>query len=488
MIHSTQESYTHKDLYALIGVSFLVFFASCATHLWVLQGFPNSADEFDYLYQAHTFAGGRLSNPAHEMQQVLSPFYVLTHNERVFTLFPPGWPLILTIGVLLGIPQWINPILSAFIVLVLFFVAKLFAGRKIAWFSVLFLSLSPTFLFHAASYFSHTTCLLLILLCVLFLQLGWERQRLSLAIFAGFFAAFAFITREMTATALLVLPVLWSLWKSPSRSRFLLGLFIGAAPLIAFYLFYNEALTGVWFKPIRFLTESERIGFGERIIRVFDYVEVDVFGPAEAFQFTLRNLGRLLGWTFPALPLLALWGSWQFWNKHWTRLFTLMILMLIIAYFFYPTEGGHQYGPRFYFESLGFIALLAALGFSNLLFAHQKGNFLLALGLLVMLNILIYSLHAINLHRIIYERRVLERLIEHRQLNNAVVIVGTPVENMTQGDLIRNLPDWKEAPVIYLWDLGPRNREILKHFPERQAYFFRRNPQTGGYLLERIPS
>ena len=105
--------------------------------------------------------------------------------------------------------------------------------------------------------------------------------------------------------------------------------------------------------PPRFLQESELYGFGEQVIKVFDYVEVKKFGPAEALSNTAANLIRLMVWTIPGLPLAALYALWKYRSYSLVLAAGASVGLLVVAYFFYPSAGGNQYGARFYFEALG---------------------------------------------------------------------------------------------------------------------------------------
>ena len=89
--HSETDSFSlhRQDLTRLLLLSLALLTVILILQQVVLHDFPNSADEFAYLYQAHTFAEGRLANPAHEFQEFLSPFYILTSQEKVFSLFHP---------------------------------------------------------------------------------------------------------------------------------------------------------------------------------------------------------------------------------------------------------------------------------------------------------------------------------------------------------------------------------------------------------------
>ena len=487
----TQRPLFLYDIVWLMILSLFVWFAAVGIGWWILQDFPNSADEHAYRFQSQIFAEGQICAPAHPMQEYLNPFYIIMREEKVFSLFPPGWPAILSIGQRIGRPDLINPLLGAVCVPVIFFCAWALYGRESAWISVLFLVFSPFFLFNSASYFSHSSCLLMVTLALLFMILWLKRERTIFAVIMGVSFSLAFAIRELTAVAALTPLFLFTMVYSRKRVRFLSTFLIGMAPIALIYLWYNAELSGRWFVPLRFLEPSESMGFGTREIRLFDYVEMQEFGPLDALVYLGRNLGRLLLWTVPGLPLLAIAGVWWGRCDRWMRLFAISAVLLLVAYFFYPTEGGNQYGPRFYYESMVFLTILAARG---LLFIWHRSKvrewrrmFYYAVVLIVLLDLFSIVYYGNYYQRQIYERRSIYRLVESRKLKNAIVFVGSPSGDMTQGDLIRNPPDLSKADVIYAWDMGRRNIDILKAFPSRIGYFFGENA-LGGYYLERILS
>jgi len=69
-----------------------------------------------------------------------------------------------------------------------------------------------------------------------------------------------------------------------------------------------------------------------------------------------------------------------------------------------------------------------------------------------------------------------------------VVFVGAPSGDMTQGDLIRNAPDPDSAAVIYAWDRGEKNDQLMKLMPERVFYLFRQDPGSGVFYLRQCAS
>ncbi|MEW6237927.1 MAG: hypothetical protein AB1656_21270, partial [Candidatus Omnitrophota bacterium] len=99
-----------KDAMILLAVLLAAAALALAINQYALNNFPNSADEHANLFQAQIFAMGKLTVPAHPQQPYISPFYIVARLDRVFSIFPPGWPAILSLGVMAGAPQIVNPL------------------------------------------------------------------------------------------------------------------------------------------------------------------------------------------------------------------------------------------------------------------------------------------------------------------------------------------------------------------------------------------
>src|SRR5215831_15306286 len=85
------------------------------------QRLPMAGDDYAYMYQAKLFASGRLYaqdplyNPSLPFYECLQTHCITDDQGHRFSKYPPGWPLLLAVGVKLGIPWLVDPLLGAFL-------------------------------------------------------------------------------------------------------------------------------------------------------------------------------------------------------------------------------------------------------------------------------------------------------------------------------------------------------------------------------------
>jgi hypothetical protein len=103
-------------------VSAIFLLQALLVYFVLAQQFPLSGDDYSYLYQAKLFAAGKLYAEDPLYDRAL-PFYdCLATNcfrddqRRRFSQFSPGWPALLAVGVNLGAPWLINPLLAALLI------------------------------------------------------------------------------------------------------------------------------------------------------------------------------------------------------------------------------------------------------------------------------------------------------------------------------------------------------------------------------------
>src|SRR5205814_1786373 len=97
--------------------------------------------------QAKVFALGRLWVPTPQLPEFFVHEFVVMRDGRWFAKYPPGFPAILSLGVLAGVPWLVNPVAAALAVLATFRLGAASHGRGTALVAALLLGLSPFFLF-----------------------------------------------------------------------------------------------------------------------------------------------------------------------------------------------------------------------------------------------------------------------------------------------------------------------------------------------------
>jgi len=453
---------------------------------FILIHFPNSADEYAYLFQSETFSSGHLWNKTHPLQEFFNCSHILANDGKWVSRFPPGYPILLTISDLISIPSWLlNPILSSFTSWIFYIFTKKIHGTKIATISTLSLICSSFFIINGASYFSHMAALLFILLFYYFSILFMDTIRWRYAILAGMWIGFAFIVRPYSAL-LTAFPLL-IFFASKQLKRTSIGaifVFLGSLPFLIFLLYYNDAITGNPFMMVtQWLDPEEGIGFvkGHNWIRAIIYTKHHIFD--------------LMLWTSPFIFLLL--GNIFYLKREkrekssWIELELWIFFTVTIGYSLYYNYGGNQYGPRFYFEGFPFMIIAA----TSMVFDSNENNsiriyiskFLYILGFIIALILIPY--HAMNEHNVIKERINLYTMVKNKNINNAIILVAQNtgvIRTMPTRDLIRNGLTIDDKNVIYARIIDSETyRKLHKYFYNRKIYRYEReNNSVNGRLIE----
>ena len=451
---------------------------------WVLDGFLNSGDEYSYFLQAQTFASGHLwlkqPSPA-------SAFELLRFVERDgkwLSIYQPGWSLILTAPVALGLPLWpVNPILGALTAFFFFRLARRLVRLEAALLVTLGLCTSSFFLFNFGSTFSHgagaLTSVLFVLCGVRFLEEGDAH----LAFLAGVaLGALGFI-RAINAV-ILVMPFVLAVLMTPSRRLGLLWFGLGGVPFAILLLAYNNTVTG---NPLLLVQDWLMYG-GEPI------------GPPTLYSTTetVKRLGRLFLWTSPAVfvgwPIAFLVVA----RRRQLSFVDWLAPLTIIGFSFYGGAGGDQYGPRYYFEGWSFALITAAKAIEPVFSSSVRRMEWVAAAVLGHLAFQPgYLIPRIDReHRVVMERQSLYREVAAAGLDDAVVLVLDDVGSirpMPPRDLLRNGIRVGDEPVTYALDKDDATTLLLlQHFPGRHFYRYYRGElhdvlEPGGQFIPKPP-
>jgi hypothetical protein len=442
----------------------------------VLQQFPNSSDEYVYLYQAETLRAGKLYYNAPPVEESFG-FNHIAHKDGISVgRFPPGWPLVLSLFLFLGIPAALaNPLLAVISLVVFYRVASKVYSHHLALWGLVLLICSGFFIFNSGSFFSHTACMLEALLMVYFFYEYLRTKKPWQAILTGVFLGLIFLTRYYTAFLLFVPLASYVAYREKLKALsafFFIG--VGSLPFVAFLFYYNYAITGDALTPVTvWAYQDEGLGF------------VNGHTLAKGVEHIIRRLIMFMYWASPIL--LFLYFFYMVKKIRSSALRTLspedyFFLLLIIGYYFYYEIGGNQYGPRFYYEAFPFVILFVL---------HQvfsRGAYwakvLLYAGVIVML--IKIPLIAHREYKIIRERTDVYQKVERAGLTNALVILksGTGVVRpMPTGDLTRNDADFQNE-VLYAVDNDEFNEKLIHYFKDRDIYEYVRKPgQAEGRLI-----
>lgn len=253
----------------------------------------NNTDVGTYLFQAETFARGKIWRVTPEPREFFSQWQAVV-RDRSFAYYPPLPACALAIPLALGEPPFVVPWLASGVSLLLAFVwiARL-AGRRAAGFGVGALAISPFFVANGLSLLSHALTLALTFAFLLAVERAAFRRARSGCVASGLLLAAIFASRPVNAAALALawLPWAYGMMRAPQtrdpslaeglppdremRGRqpslvmtrgalFLAGCAAGVIPLLLYY----RALVGRW--TLSLFTDywpRNRFGFGRGLGR-----------------------------------------------------------------------------------------------------------------------------------------------------------------------------------------------------------------------------
>jgi len=321
--------------------------------------------------------------PPHR-QAFWTPFVVDYQGQR-FSIKPPGWSLLLSLGVRLNAPWLVNTLLGAATLALIAWLGYCFysqdpKGLKDPWglwqvglWAAGLGLVTPSFLFLSSSPLSHTASLFwstLVLGGLFYLTIGYVSRvtyhvSRYYAVLTGLALGAAFITRPFAAVGiglavgvfLLILVI-----RREIRWTALLWLMLGGLPVAALLPLYWWAITGdPTFNAFLLVWPYDRIGFGPDI-GPYGYSLSDALFINTRLKLTALATG-LFGWPgwsnlmFLPIPFLARRAN------RWDWLLLGTLLGLIGVHIFYWAFGGADGGfPRYYYDALPALLLLTARG------------------------------------------------------------------------------------------------------------------------------
>ncbi|MEP7344903.1 MAG: hypothetical protein ABI877_06545 [Gemmatimonadaceae bacterium] len=463
----------------------------------VFERLPHIDDSVSYLFHAKVFATGQLSLPAPPDSAAFQVDEVLIANGRWFGYGFPGWPAVLSLGVLLGVPWLVNPLIAGATVRIAHGVVRRMTDRGTANVTTALLVLSPWLLFMSGEFMPHPLAALLSVIALY----GCERMSRErwidrwLVVAGGSLGALALV-RPLDAAlmaTLLVARIFTTsrVWQHAVTRIAVVGAV--SALLAAIVLPYNKALTGsATYTPQMMWTDrrwgvgTDRLGFGPDIgIRAWDNIDPL---PGHALPDVVMNLNKnlfvtqtdLLGWGIGSLALVLLLIVWKRSEDRraiWLGYFTLFVA----GYSAYWFSGGPDLGARYWYPALLSLVVLTVLGARRLASAWPLPNAGFRLGVTVLvlsLGAWVAFVPSQGIRKYHGYRGITGRirfLADSARLDGALVFVRSPDrEDYQQAFSLNSIPLDRSANV-YAADAGAASREAVRaRFPQRPVWVITR--------------
>ena len=448
-----------KLLFSLIFLleALLIVFA-------LLQRFPPSGDDYSYFYQAKLFASGKiyaedpLYNPKDPLNEYVAMGCLEDYHGHRFSKYPPGWPALLALGELLGVPWLIDPVLGAVLVFLILRYVEQQMGANLVKVAGILLTLCLFFCYYAASLRAQITTALFVFAAFVAYDAAQQRPRSSrlLLFSAGALLGYSSMIRYIDWAPLAAWIGIGLVRRRMFAELTLFG--VGFGLLASGNLLYDTVLLG---DPLQTPTTVNNLPGG-----MADRLMVSPTG----FLVTGVRLVSLL-WVFPlALLPVVLWRRYQASTK--AKMYLALFLMNIGIYFFFPGATGGP-GPRYFIAYFPFLVLAIVDLYGWI--CHDCAPGLRRLWTFAIVLQIVGSVSfATNEACRSYRRRDLERTVRQAGDGKKIVLLRTGTyRSSSAGDLTRNPPVLSSASTLYfIWCRQPERDELLKRFPERKVFVY----------------
>jgi hypothetical protein len=326
------------------GFAIALAFVGCLVAGW-LGGvsWPNSGDEYSYVFLADTLRAGRLTNPGPPDQELFETFHVLVEGGRKFSPYPPGWSAVLVPFRTIGAVWLANPLLTALVGIALMGAFRQLKVSPIVQKPALALVLlTPFTLFLGGSVFPQTMACALVA-CIVWVQLTDEAQpRLWRKLLIGALFGILVLTRY---DVFAIVAVIYAIDRLALRRLHAvadaLPVILGWLPYVACHMAYDFGVTG---NPLQ-LTATWAAA-GDPGLPGDTSFAIQLLFSAVKNLFWLGSLAQFGGLPVLILSTIALAVKIR---RRSCRFYDFLLPAAVVFYSFVPFTGGHQYGPRYWF-------------------------------------------------------------------------------------------------------------------------------------------
>lgn len=464
-----------------------VFALSGAVAWGVFEAMPHLEDEHANLFQAQLFARGRVTNPLPIEPSAFFVPYVVTHDDHQFAKYPPGYPLLLALGVLVGQPWLVNACAAALAILGIYLLGRDLFDRATGLLAATLAAVSPMFVLLSGALLSHPTSLA----ALTFFSWAFVRarrpeepRRNAFAWAAGALGGLALAIRPWTTLgfglpfAILALADLFHKGGStvPAYGRMILA-FVAVGSI---WPLYNLAATG---SPLTntytLFWAYDRPGFGPDIgTRGYDWSDAVRNLRIGLGQFDEGLAGWPAGRRFPVVWLVIGLGILLPPRKVMEPLLLVPPALLVAAHLLFWASSAGLYGPRYYAEGMPFLWLLAARGLLKAsAWRPARAAVKVALPVCIAWGIIFVTGPRLLAGRGLYNTtREDARRIAAAGIHHALVFVQSDYWTDYANLSWLNAADLVAGDNIFAKDLGPTtNRRVASSFPDREVRYYSRH-------------
>jgi hypothetical protein len=482
-----------------------VFVSTNLASYFFFRHIPHIHDEIAYLFQARIFSLGRAHVPSPSSPSSFD-FPHMINNGKWYSQYPPGFPLLLVPGVLMGIPWMINPLLAALSIILFYKLGREIYGESVGLWAAVLGTLSIWFLLTSSTMLSHTSSMFFFAMFVLYAFRSFRSPTFRHGLLAGLGLGAAFLIRPYNVAAvslpILALYGIRSVSAPRPRLRNPAGLAVVLLAAALCLLIYNQMTTGSALRMgyIEKYGETHAVGFGRT-----GYMGVP-HTPGRGLFLVAENLEGinkyLFGWPLSSLLFLVPFLiPIQEDRKRREADLCLALSFLSLAtglYFYWGAQV--SFGPRMFFEALPLLLLITARGLSKtpVLLSRLMGSpserpvrrsLPIVVGLLAVFAFAhtfprwVEPPHTRDYYRTIAHDYAgttsrIHRTLSRLPLGDSLVIMKImfrPKDYFPDGwwasGFLYNDPRLR-GRLIYAQDRGRDNEALLRCFPERKAYLY----------------
>jgi len=448
-----------------------------------LEGIPHVGDAVSYLMQAKFMAEGKVCGIPKIKPELLVFFKdwgaTFFKNGRWCGFYPYGHPLMLAVGILLGNPGVIPPLLASFSLLFMYLIGKKIANFTVGVISGLIMFSSPFFQMNAASFMSHNSAVFFETAGLYFLIQAVDQAKRRFFILSSLFFGLLFNNRPLTVLGI-VFPIGFFLLVKRVKFKDFSAFVSSGIVFCLTYFIYNFWTNGNWVNTHYLQMNSGSFIQGRFFI--INYLLV--------FQtYLLTFLKVFHGWPYLITLFLFFLPLLVAKKKEILFIFTCVLGITLTWSFFDGGTYAITYGPRYWLEVTPFVIFLLAFSFyylANLLEnkLYKVIIYFCFFGLLTFTNLgwiegapvlwanvgftpaNIEGLKTFN-----YTDARLIKKAKELKIKNAVIFVKDCGGNWwCYGSVLpQNNPEL-DSEIVWALDLGERNKELMDFYEGRRFY------------------